>query len=161
MSKQMKLKTSWKGFLLIGISILITLMVSIGCKKDVDNIKTVDYIYKNASGKDFELSVFNSNNTQIASYTIMNGDQITSHTTRSEGIGIFQYEDHLNMIGDSVSIKFSDNRCIGYKKSVPDKIFDIKEYDNYSDELMAQSSFSLIFSITTDAYNGSVDCARN
>lgn len=107
-----------------------------------------------------ELSVFNSAKNQIKSYTILNGGQITSNTTKSEAIGVFQYEDNINMIGDSVSIRFSDNRCIGYSKSVPDKIFDVRKYDNYSEDLIAQSSFSLIYSITVDAYNTSVVCGK-
>ncbi len=156
----MQQKTIWRAFLLIGILNLGTLLVATSCKKDVDKIKTIDYIYKNSSGKDLELLVFNSNNIQIKSYTILNGGQITSHTTKSETIGLFQYEDNINMIGDSVSIKFSDNRCIGYSKSVPDNIFNVKKYDNYSEDLIAQSSFSLIYSITVDAYNSSAVCGK-
>lgn len=156
----MQQKTIWKAFLLIGILNFSTLLVTTSCKKTVDKIKTVDYIYKNSSGKDLELLVFNSNKNQIKSYTILTGGQITSNTTKSEAIGVFQYEDNINMIGDSVSIRFSDNRCIGYSKSVPDKIFDAKKYDNYSEDLIAQSSFSLIYSITVDAYNTSVVCGK-
>lgn len=153
-------KTIWKDFLLFGILIFFTLPLSTSCKKEVDKINTVDYIYKNSSGKDLELMVFNSNNSQIKSYTILNGGQVTSHTTKNEAIGIFQYEDDMNMIGDSVTIKFSDNRCIGYSKSVPDKIFDVKKYDNYSQDLIAQSSFSLVYSITADEYNESAVCGK-
>lgn len=156
----MQQKTIWKAFLLIGILNFSTLLVTISCKKDIDNIRTVDYIYKNTSGKDLELSVFNSDKNQIKSYTILNGGQITTHTTKDEGIGIFQYDSDIRMTGDSVAIKFSDNRCIGYSKSVPDKIFDAKKYDNYSEDLIAQSSFSLIYSITVDAYNTSVVCGK-
>ncbi len=153
-------KTIWKIFLIFGIPIFINLLLITSCQKEVDKIKTVDYIYKNSSGKDLELLVFNSNNSQIKSYTILNGGQITTHTTKSEAIGIFQYEDNMNMIGDSVTIKFSDNRCIGYSKSVPDKIFDVKKYDNYSRDLIAQSSFSLVYSITADEYNESAVCGK-
>lgn len=153
-------KTIWKNFLIFGIPIFITLLVIMSCQKEADKTKTVDYIYRNSSGKDLELMVFNSNNSQIKSYTILNGGQITSHTTKNEAIGIFQYEDNMNMIGDSVTIKFSDNRCIGYSKSVPDKIFDVKKYDNYSQDLIAQSSFSLVYSITADEYNESAVCGK-
>lgn len=69
-------------------------------------------------------------------------------------------QDMIDGIGDSVSIKFSDNRCIGYSKSVPDNIFNVKKYDNYSEDLIAQSSFSLIYSITVDAYNSSAVCGK-
>ncbi|MDD3739072.1 MAG: hypothetical protein PHP31_07240 [Lentimicrobiaceae bacterium] len=156
----MKHKTIWRVLLLIGILSLGTLLVATSCKKEVDKIKTIDYIYKNSSGKDLELLVFNSNKIQIKSYTILNGGQITSHTTKSETVGLFQYEDNINMIGDSVLIKFSDNRCIGYSKSVQDDIFNVKKYDNYSEDLIAQSSFSLIYSITVDAYNSSAVCGK-
>lgn len=160
MNVPMQQKTIWRAFLLIGILNLNTLLVTTSCKKDVDKIKTVDYIYKNSSGKDLELLVFNSNKSQIKNFTILNNGQITSHTTESEGIGLFQFEDNVNMIGDSVLIKFSDNRCIGYSKSLPDNIFDVKKYDNYSEDLIARSSFSLIYSITVDAYNSSAVCGK-
>ena len=139
---------------------LLLSLLSINCKKDVDYIKTVDYIYKNASGTDLILLVYNSNKTQIKNYTILNGSQITTHTTKSEGIGIFQYEENTDMTGDSVTIKFSENRCIGYSKSVPDKIFDVKKYDNYSEDLHNKSVFSLIYSITTEDYNSAVICEK-
>jgi hypothetical protein len=156
----MQQKTIWKAFLLIGILNLGTLLVSTSCKKEVDKIKTVDYIYKNSSGKDLELLVFNSNKSQIKSYSILNGEQVTSNTTIDEAFEVFHYEDNVNMIGDSVLIKFSDNRCIGYSKSAPDNIFNVKKYDNYSEDLIAQSSFSLIYSITVDAYNSSAVCGK-
>ena len=131
-----------------------------GCKKDLDKLKTVDYIYKNISVKDLELFVFNSNRIQIKNYTILKGEQVTTHTSESETVALFQYEDNVNMIGDSISIRFSDNRCIGYSKSVPDKIFDVKKYDNYSAELIAREQFSLIYSITVEDYNSSVACGK-
>lgn len=156
----MQQKTIWKAFLLIGILNLGTLLVSTSCKKEVDKIKTVDYIYKNSSGKDLELLVFNSNKSQIKSYSILNGEQVTSNTTIDEAFEVFHYEDNVNMIGDSVLIKFSDNRCVGYSKSAPDNIFNVKKYDNYSEDLITQSSFSLIYSITVDAYNSSAVCGK-
>jgi hypothetical protein len=156
----MQKKIIWRAFLLIGILNFSSLLMTSSCKKEVDKIKTIDYIYKNSSGKDLELLVFNSNTNQIRNYTLPSGEQVITHTSKSETVGLFQYEDNVNMIGDSIVIRFSDNRCIGYSKSVPDKIFDVKKYDNYSESLIAQNNFSLIYSITVDDYNSSEACGN-
>lgn len=156
----MQQKTIWRAFFITGILIFSTLLAMTGCKKDVDKLKTVDYIYKNTSGKDLELFVYNSNQIQIKSYKILNGEQITSNTSVDEALEAFHYENDINMIGDSVSIRFSDNRCIGYTKSTPDRIFDIRKYDNYSADLISRDQFSLIYSITVDDYNSSIACGN-
>lgn len=156
----MQQKTIWRACLLIGILNFGILVLTTSCEKNVDKIKTIDYIYKNSSGKDLELFVFNSSNNLIKNYTILKGEQVTTHTSQSETVALFQYEDNVNMIGDSVSIRFSDNRCTGYSKSVPDRIFDIRKYDNYSADLIARDQFSLIYSITVDDYNSSVACGK-
>ena len=156
----MQQKTIWRTFLLIGILTFSTLLSMTSCKKEVEKLKTVDYIYKNTSGKDLELFVFNSSKIQIKSYKILNGEQITSNTSVDEAFEAFHYENDINMIGDSVSIRFFDNRCIGYSKSVPDRIFDIRKYDNYGAELIARDQFSLIYSITVEEYNSSVTCGE-
>ncbi|MGE5318250.1 MAG: hypothetical protein ACM3ME_09655, partial [Chloroflexota bacterium] len=64
---------------------------------------------------------------------------------------------------DSVVIRFSDNRCIVFSRNsgvdiYGDKIFDFREYDNYSEELVSGSNFSLIYTITEEDYNSSVAC---
>ena len=156
----MQQKTIWRAFFITGILIFSTLLSMTGCKKEVDKLKTVDYIYKNTSGKDLELFVYNSNQIQIKSYKILNGEQITSNTSVDEAFEAFHYEDDINLIGDSVSIRFFDNRCIGYSKSVPDRIFDIRKYDNYSADLISRDQFSLIYSITVDDYNSSIACGN-
>lgn len=87
---------------------------------------------------------FNSSKNQIKNYTLLNGEQATTHISQSETVALFQLADNVNMIGDSVSIRFSDNRCIGYSKSVLDKIFDVRKYDNYNADLIARTN-SLLF----------------
>jgi hypothetical protein len=134
-----------------------------GCKKNIDNIKKIDYVYVNTTGHDLNLLVFNSDKNQIKTYSIPNGSQITSHKTESEGIGVFQFDESIDMIGDSVLLKFSENRCISYSRNngvdiYGDNIFDYRKYDNYSEELVSGSNFTLIYTITVEDYNSSVEC---
>ena len=76
-------KTIWKNFLIFGIPIFITLLVIISCQKEADKIKTVDYIYRNSSGKDLELMVFNSNNSQIKNLQKNSSIIVTNESTNS------------------------------------------------------------------------------
>lgn len=115
---------------------------------------------KTTSGKDLQLLVYSPGRDLIKTFNIPDGGEVKSHTTMDEGIGIFQFANNENQLGDSISVKFSDNRCISYLRSVPDKIFDVKQYDNYSKELLEQGRFSLIYSITTEDYDGAGVCGR-
>lgn len=112
----------------------------------------------NESGVDLTMLVFNQSGDKIKEFTISNGSEITSHTTESEGIGIFQFAENENLTGDSVSIVFAGNKCLSYQRSIPEKIFDVKRYDNYSDELIKREEFSLIYTITEDDYIASIQC---
>ena len=68
-------KKTWMRFLIVG-NILILLFLS-GCDSaNIDFIKTVDYIYKNNSGTDLTLEIYNSKNVLLKSFSIPNGNEI-------------------------------------------------------------------------------------
>lgn len=140
-----------------GITLIILALIS--CRKtDIVSIKKISYVYRNASGVNVTLEVYNPSAQIIKEYTILNGEQIITHATEDEGIGIFAFENNENMLGDSVVVIFEGNKCISYLRSVPDKIFDVKKYDNYSENLVSQKEFSLMYTITESDYDSAQNC---
>lgn len=153
------MKHSILGLTTIMSLTLLILTLTFGCKKtDVNSLKKISYIYRNTTGMNLRMEVYNSFDTKFKEYTIPSGAEITTHTSDAEGIAIFHYADNLDQIGDSVAIIFEDNKCLSYIKSKPDRIFRAKEYDNYSDELLEQREFSLIYSITPADYDSAGIC---
>jgi len=150
-------KTTWKHFLIIGISfILIT-----NCSKETEApIQRINYVYKNNSGIDLTLEVYNRFDVNFVSHDILNGESVETHTSSHEGPAIFFYDTNVNKIGVYVIIRFSDNKCLRYynANSENNRIFDIKKYDNYSPELVKQKQFTLNYTITEEEYNQAEDC---
>jgi hypothetical protein len=151
----MQQKTIWKAFSTIGISILIFFF---SCNKTIDGVKTISYIYKNQSGIDLVMEVYNSDDSLFRSFTIANDSETITNTTTSEVPGVFNFNGVGNTFGDSVIVRFIDGKCISYSRSTPDKIFDIKKYDNYSEELLSNSKYSLIFIISNEDYLSADSC---
>ncbi len=153
----MKHKIIWMRFLIVG-NILILLFLS-GCDSaNIDFIKTVDYIYKNNSGTDLTLEIYNSKNELLKSFIIPNGNEIKTNTTINEVPALFYFEPFEDKIGNKVIVKFGNNKCLYYSKNNSDRIFTIKEYDNYTEELLKQSAYKLIYTFTTIDYSNSVNC---
>lgn len=151
----MQQKTTWMRYLIVGN--ILSLILLLGCEKgDIDNIKTVDYLYKNNSGIDLILEVYNFDNVLLKSYNIPNGNEIKTNTTRSEVPSLFSFDTFEDKIGQSVIVRFNDNKCLYYNDS--DRIFKIKEYDNYTEELIKQSNYTLIYIFTDTEYSNSINC---
>lgn len=145
----MQQKTIWMLFLLIGISVL-----AYSCGKHVSAVKTITYVYRNSSGQDLNIEVYNSDDVLNRNYYIPNNSSIETHTSRSETISIFPS-------GDSVVLRFTDGRCIHYSKNNNDKIFNVSRYDNYDPVLMEYGkpvTYTLYYTITVADYNESVVC---
>ncbi len=145
----MQQKKIWTLFLIIGISVLVH-----SCSKHIDAVKTITYVYRNSSGLDLNMEVYNSNDILNRNYYIPNNSIIETHTSREETISIFPS-------GDSVVLRFTDGKCIHYSKDNTDKIFHITQYDNYDPVLMEYGkpiTYTLYYTITVDDYNESVDC---
>lgn len=151
-------KTIWTHFLTTGISIIV-LSLFFSCGKEIiERIKTVSYTYKNETGKDLTMEIYNSSDNMFKSFKILNNSEVTTHITQIEVPALFYFESTEDKIGDSVIVKFNDNKCIYYTNKIPDKIFNIKEYDNYSDELLKKSKYTLHFTFEEVDYNNSTIC---
>lgn len=153
----MQRKTTWMLFLIFGISAMY-----FSCQKRIEPIKNVTYIYKNETTFDLDLDVYNKGE-KFKHFLILPDKEVETGTTREEGPAPFLFYEPTMKYGDSVVIRFSDNRCIVFSRNsgvgiYGDKIFDYRKYDNYSEELVSGSNFTLIYTITEEDYNSSVEC---
>ncbi len=154
----MQQKKIWTLFLIIGISVLFN-----SCStRDIDTIKNVTYIFKNGTAYDLVLEVYD-NGVKFKSFSISPNKEVETGTTRDEGPVPFLFYEPSMKYGDSVVFRFSNNRCLSYSRksgsgSLGDKIFDYREYDNYTPDLENKSKYTLYYTITVDDYNESVDC---
>ena len=142
----MQRKTTLMRYLIIGISLVS--IVFVGCSKTItDPVKTVSYSYTNDTDEDLTMEVYNKSGNLIKGYLIGIGLTIVTNTTKSEVPAVFHYDTHIDSIGNSISIKFTSGKCISWAGR--DRIFTIKEYDNYSPELLRKKKYQLEFSITS------------
>jgi hypothetical protein len=155
----MEQKTIWMRFLLTGISILIIIAYN-SCIGRVDPLKKVNYIYKNRTGVDLVMEVFNSYDGArlIKSFEIKNGGEVETNTTESEVPSLFSFISSYGGKGDSIVVRFSDKKCLYLSKSISSEIFVIQKYDNYSEELLKESKYTLYYTFTEADYDASVDC---
>lgn len=158
-------KTTWKHFLIIGISALTFIFIN-GCDKGiVEENYTDTYVYINNSGKNLILKVFNTQGNTSDEFPINIGESKSIICKGNPGTAPFYSVDN-NLIGDSVTIQFDDNKCLSFSRDisdgiVPDEgtgIFNVLNYDNYSTGFVNQKNYTLYYTITTDLYNSSINC---
>jgi len=154
----MRQKKIWIICLSIGIGISLLMMSS--CEKTtlVSYNYTVEHVFINHSGEDLTMRVYNYKNEMFKSFILENTDSIYTHVSQGSGPGIFFFSSFSDEIGDSVVVKFNDDKCIIYDRDSRNGPFDVKEYDNYSDELIQQSHYTLYYTFTEEDYNLAVDC---
>lgn len=151
------MKTTWILSLIFGFS-----AICFCCQKRIEPIKIVTYIYKNTTTTDLILEVY-VNGEKYKQFPILPDKEVETGTTREEGPAPFLFYEPSLKYGDSVVIRFSDNRCILFSRNsgvniYGDKIFDFRQYDNYSEELVSGSNFTLIYTITEEDYNSTAEC---
>lgn len=151
----MEQKIIWKLFLTFGTSLLLS---SQGCTTDTEPLQTVDYVYKNESGVELSMEVYNRFDALIRNYTITDGGEIITNTTVSEVPAVFSFKTITDSIGDSIAVKFVTDKCLYFRKDFNDRIFSIKEYDNYSEELTGQRDYRLEFIFKESDLMEAVDC---
>lgn len=154
----MQQKTIWTRFLIVGSFIAYIFLLSACESQNIDRVKTVNYLYKNNSGKNLILEIYNSENELIKAFSIPNGEQTITNTTTNEVPAIFYFEPFENKTGNSVIIKFDDNKCLYNNKNNPDRIFDIVRYDNYSEDLIKKSEYTIIYIFKSEDYMQSENC---
>lgn len=152
-------KTIWMRFLIVGNFMVFIFLSLISCESgDIDRIKTVSYLYKNNSSKNLTIEIYNSSNKLIKSFDVFNGQEIVTNTTKNEAPSVFHFDSFEEKIGNSVRIKFDDNKCLYYNKNNLDRIFDIARYDNYSQDLIKRSEYTLVYIFKSEDYTESENC---
>ena len=147
---KMKQKKIWKIYLTIGISFLILF----SCSKDISHNYLVSHVYVNNTGHDLIMEVYNDN-VQLYRYNIVNEDSVNTHKSSGEGLGIFYYESNY---GDSVVVRFDNNKCLLYQRDIRNGPFNETNYDNYNPELIEPGiSFTLYYTFTEEDYKLAVD----
>ena len=152
----MRQKKNWMPYLTFGISLLF--LFSCGKTTLIDYLYKVEHFYINQSGEDLTMKVYNKHDEMFKSFIIKNGDSINTHTSITDGPGILYFADNTHEVGDSVVVKFITNKCLSYHRGLRNGLFDIKEYDNYSDDLIDPGGFTLYYTFTEEDYNLAVDC---
>lgn len=154
----MQQKTIWTLFLLIGISLFVN-----SCGKHVDYLHTITYVYKNGTSHHLVLEVYDRNGVNFKNFQIAPNEAVETGTTIEEAAVPFKFYNPANY-GDSVVIRFSNNRCLSYKRlsnGFGPKIFDYRKYDNYTPGLFEQNkpiTYTLYYTITVADNNESVVC---
>ncbi len=153
----MQRKTIWMLFLLIGINGLV-----FSCKEDdgQDIIQKADYIYINKLDSPVRLELYKINQSS-KEYTLNKGDSITFVVSREGEAFPFSDNEVNQRTADSVVIRFTDKKCVSYKKNTNlsgDGVFDLTEYDNYSITLVKQDPYSLRYSIDSTDYLKAKTC---
>ena len=149
----MKQKKIWMTYLTIGISLMI---LGSCVKADVEYILSLNHNYVNQTNHDLTMEIYNQHDELFKSFTIENGDTINTHSTRGWGPELFhiEYQD-----GDSVIVKFADDKCLTYTDNPNNKIFNIDDYDNFDTRLIEPGvRYNLYYTFTEEDYNLAVDC---
>ena len=154
-------KTTWILYLIIGISFIFS-----SCKKDEGNepLQKADYIFKNTISDLIRFELYKSENSSSIEYEIEKGDSIIFYFSGNPGVYPFTGSEASNRSGDSVVIRFQDEKCISYKRNQNsgtfggDGVFDLTEYDNYSQDLVNQKSYTLLYSIDSIDYKRATIC---
>lgn len=157
----MLLKTTWMLYLIIGINFIFS-----SCKKDEGNepIQKADYIFKNTISDLIRFELYNSENSSSIEYEIEKGDSILFYFSGNPGVYPFTGSEASNRSGDSVVIRFEDEKCISYKINQSsgtyggDGVFNLAEYDNYSQDLVNQKFYTLLYSIDSVDYKRATTC---
>jgi len=152
-------KEIWILYLTIGISLLML----ISCEKKreiVDYNVTVDHVYVNNSGQNLTMEVYNRYDEMFESFNIEYGDSVNIMTSISTGPSLFFFANSTYEVGDSVIVRFADGKCLTYLDQITNnKIFSIKEYNNYDPELIKPGiPYSLYYTFTRKDYDLAVDC---
>ena len=154
-------KTIWTICSIIGINIIL---VSVnGCKnKSVAlPIKTATYVYYNKMAESIQLEIKNGN---MSTFVEIKSLDSALFIQEGELPNPFHGKTSGNIVGDSTLIIFNKIKCTSYSKDFSSGtydgtgVFNLKEYDNYSQDLVNQKSYTLRYTIDSTDYKKAVPC---
>lgn len=156
----MQQKIIWMRYLTIGISLAF-----VSCKKEVgEPIQKANYIYKNITDSILKIEFHSLSNNQYLTEVLDIGDSVVITNSGTPGAFPFKNTQNGGPNSDSVIFRFKANKCLTYVLSNDDGskpnvgIFNLKEYDNYSQDLVNQKSYTLRYTIDSTDYKKAVPC---
>ncbi len=147
----------WTKSLIIGISsaIFLVLYACSTCPTEAPNSHDT-YVYINNTSKDIIFTINGSGGTS-ESISIQVQDSLEISYTGNPGTIPFMHTAAGTHIGgDSVTIKFIDDKCINYNREDYTGVYDFMNYDNPADH--STKDFTLYYTITEAMYNTAIPC---
>ena len=155
----MEQKINWMRFLIIGISLIFS-----SCGEGIiEYSQTANYIYINKHSEEVTLRLKapnypNATKLKYRLYSLKPNDSIYFTTSGSPSAYPFSG-------GDVFTIKYQNKKCTQYKQMGHivggvggNGVFNLKNYDNYSIELVQQRKYTLRYLIDKKDYAAAKDC---
>ncbi len=156
----MKYKTILKISLITSI-ISILFFGTVNCELlglHRDYLHKVTYIYKNRTGVDLVMEVYNEKNEKFKSFSIENGGEVETHKFEFEGAIPFFFEQEIDLVGVYIILRFKDNGCVKYTEN-NSKVFTVEEYENYDSGRDKGGRYTLYYTFTKeDDYDIAEEC---
>jgi hypothetical protein len=147
-------------YLIIGISVLFCFLSSAcsGDKGDITPYTIATLIYKNRSKQPIKILAYNKLGNVFRTIRLQDGDSIAIHLDGAPFIQPWAFATNVNSIGDSVVIYFNEEKCLSHTFHSKTGTFDLRNYDNYTPELVQQRKFTLYYTFTEEHYAQAQPC---
>ncbi|MFN8438894.1 MAG: hypothetical protein U0V72_14895 [Cytophagales bacterium] len=136
-------------------------LISCGKKTVEPPIRTGTYVYINKSGQDIVIEAYRDNVGTVRK--VKNNDSTFYIASGELPFPNFDLSADFNQY---VIVKFDDGNCTEYKflgtsdseQAMAGGVYNHKEYDNYSQDLVNQKSYTLRYTIDSTDYKKAVPC---
>ena len=109
----MERKTTLMNYLTTGISIVFLLLVN-SCSTTIDRFSTVEFVYINDTGIGMILEVYNRHDEKFKEYSLAVSDSLGITLSGDPVVKPWFFKPNTHMMGDSIIVRFDDNRCLTY-----------------------------------------------
>ncbi|MCZ8355681.1 MAG: hypothetical protein O9340_13160 [Cyclobacteriaceae bacterium] len=160
----MEQKIIWTHFLIIGIS-AVTFFSIIGCDHgETDYIQRAEYVYMNKLNQQLRFEIYDTYTKASYEFVLHSQDSVSFFNNDVPVAFPFSGNEVANRIGDSIVFRFNNNKCVHYLRNnytLPfggDGVFNLTEYENYSQTLVNQQDYRLVYHIDQKDIERAVDC---
>jgi hypothetical protein len=149
--------------LIIGIS-AVTFFSIIGCDHDqTDYIQHAEYVYINKLNQQLRFEIYDTYTKASYEFVLHSQDSVSFFNNDVPVAFPFSGNEVANRIGDSIVFRFN-NKCVHYLRNnytLPfggDGVFNLTEYENYSQTLVNQQDYRLVYHIDQKDIERALDC---
>ena len=151
-------------YLIIGISVSALLSTS-GCDKgEIDQIQKAEYVYINKLPNSLRFELYDSDLKSSNEFVLESNDSIIFIISGTPMAFPFTENEIQNRTGDSVVFQFDVDKCTRYRRNKDtgtfggEGVFNLEDYENYTQQLVNQKKYRLIYFINEKDFERSVDC---